>query len=305
MYAATKAAERTIHLPPARPRSSFLTSAFGSSSHSFDTEGKGGNNKDNSASSHTSKRGKKLVDAILFSPLKTKRNIKCRSPSDLSGTDTEIRITPCKEELEVPAQPPKPRSHRRHSLFGGVGTETKRTQEGKAPDSRPPQTPNCARRHRRILFGTVGGRLPEDSDSLARSRASDSPRSEKSSLHHLLRNRSETVTASLSPRTHNPYDLVNNERIKRQLQPFFRSTLLDSAAKDVAMQLARSNGAKCRPSDYYGNIGKGVDIWTIHSKMMGQKGTEKENIISSHFYHYGIGMARDREGQIYLCQLFQ
>ena len=32
---------------------------------------------------------------------------------------------------------------------------------------------------------------------------------------------------------------------------------------------------------------------------------EKSNIISSHFYQYGIGMARDRDGQIYLCQLFQ
>jgi hypothetical protein len=81
--------------------------------------------------------------------------------------------------------------------------------------------------------------------------------------------------------------------------------LLDSIAKDLSIQLARSAGAECQPTDYYGNVGKGTDVWTIHQKMMAQKGIEKANIISSNFFQVGIGMSRGPDGQIYMCQLFQ
>jgi hypothetical protein len=292
----TVADKGAVELSPARPRSSHRSAKLNSSSHSFDTEETEDNSKDKSTTSYKSNRGKKLVKAFLFSPKKKKINKMIRGPIDSSGTNDETGITHGKEET---------RSRRRHSLFGNAGSEKKGTQEGTAPGFRPPLTPNHARRHRRSLFGTSGGGPKEDGDSLAHSRATDSPRSEKSSSYRLLANSSEAVTASLTPRNNNPYELVNNERIKRQLSPFIRSMLLDSVAKDVAVQLSNSNGAKCRPTDYYGNIGKGIDIWTIHKKMMAQKGTEKANIISSHFYQFGIGMARDGDGQIYLCQLFQ
>jgi hypothetical protein len=294
------ATEVDKEISPARPSSFFNTAKLHSSSHSFDTEETKDSNKAKAVSPCKSKRGSKLVKVFLFSPKMKKKNRKSHCPSDSCDINGE---TQDKEECDVSAQPPKPRSRRRHSLFGSDGAETKGPREG----SRPPTTPNHARRHRRSLFGTVGGGPQEENDSfVGHSRATESPRSLKSSSHHrLLGNSSDTVTASLSPRINNPYELLNIERIKRKLPPFIRSMLLDSIAKDVAMQLSRSNGAKCRPTDYYGNIGKGVDIWTIHNKMMAQKGTEKANIIASHFYQCGIGMARDRDGQIYLCQLFQ
>jgi hypothetical protein len=301
----TDADEGTIELSPTRSKSSFHNATLNSSSHFFDTEIREDKNKDKSTTCNKSNRGKKLVKAFLFSPHRKKKNNKSRGPNGSSGGNDEISIPQDKEEREVHAQTKAPRSHRRHSLFGSADIETKKTQEGTAQGSKPPLTPNRTRRHRRSLLGTFGGATQEDVDSRAHSRATDSPRSEKSSMHLLRGSRSEAVTASLTPRTNNPYELVNNERIKRHLPPFVRSMLLDSVAKDVAMQLSRSNGANCRPTDYYGNIGKGVDIWTIHNKMMAQKGTEKANIISSYFYQCGIGLARDREGQIYLCQLFQ
>lgn len=103
----------------------------------------------------------------------------------------------------------------------------------------------------------------------------------------------------------NPYDLINKERSRRSLHPFLRNMLLDSIAKDISLQLAMSGGKKCSPTEYYGNVGKGVDLITIHKKMMAQGGTEKANIVSSHFYEVGIGLSRSSDGQIYICQLFK
>jgi hypothetical protein len=198
-------------------------------------------------------------------------------------------------------QPPVPeKSRRRNSLFGASKAPT----DEPTTSDRPP-TPK-GRRRRHSLFGNNGGgnhqdRANDRSASRAQERKSNDRR-----RHSLLGSGTDTASnAPIVPRMTNPYELVNKERIRRQLHTFTRSMLLDSIAKDISIQLARSSGAECRPTDYYGNVGKGTDIWTIHQKMMAQQGTEMANIISPHFYQVGIGMSRGSDAQIYMCQLFQ
>lgn len=207
----------------------------------------------------------------------------------------------------------KPRGRaRRHSLFGSAGGDKKAET---TDDAKPPMTPKATRRRRRSLFGNAGGdsnnKEAESSHSRSVQQESPGPSSRAKSpgrLRRMLGNSSETETATLQPaspqRSNNPYKLVNAERTARSLQPFIRSMLLDSLAKDVAEQLSKSDGKKCRSTDYFGNVGKGIDVWTIHQKMMALEGTEKANVISEKFYLFGIGMARGKDGQIYLCELF-
>lgn len=290
--------------PASKPKSSFRSAIFNSSGRSFDTEGTE-DNKSTGTRNSKNVSGRKL--AKFFTGSHHKKSSKKDDPlesGEISKTTVDSRETHQVEAGED-NKSKKSMSRRRRSLFGSAGGASKVSQNDSHPP-RPPPTPNHATRRRRSLFGNIGGESLGTGDAAMPSPSVDSPKAQKPSFRRLLGNKgSETETATLTPRTNNPYELVNNERVRRQMQPFIRSMLLDSVAKDVALQLSRSNGAQCRPTDYHGNIGKGVDIWTIHEKMMAEKGTEKLNIISSQFYQYGIGMARDRDGQIYLCQLFQ
>jgi len=223
-----------------------------------------------------------------------------------------------KDEAAVPApaEHKASRSRRRHSLFGNViGGSKKNTpheEQNEAPPASPrPQTPGA--RRRRSLFGNGGGGFAHEENHHDGNAPPTSHHQEsKTRRRHSLLGSSPTATAAITPSTTpseslpaNPYKLLNEERTQRNLHPYMRSMLLDSIAKGVALQLARSLGTKCRPTDYYGNVGKGLNVRAIHQKMMAQKGTEKANIISSNFYHVGIGMSRGRDGQLYLCQLFQ
>jgi hypothetical protein len=241
-----------------------------------------------------------------------------KKPEDKNNHSSAASVDVSNEDASQTSsheQHKKVRSHRRHSIFGsGPGGHGEKKNES-AINTKPPLTPKHNRRRRRSMFGnSAGGENDERSDKVGPlpARMTNSPGRnlvKKSSVRRLLGGGPETVTATLKPaappRINNPYQLVNNERIKRKLPPYIRSMLLDSVAKDVAMQLSRSNGTKCRPTDYYGNVGKGVDVWTIHQKMMAVEGTEKANIVSSHFYLFGIGLSRGKDGQIYLCELFQ
>jgi uncharacterized protein YkwD len=102
-----------------------------------------------------------------------------------------------------------------------------------------------------------------------------------------------------------PYELVTIERLKRALPPYTRRMHLDAAAKKVSYELACSGGDQCSPTEFYGNVGKGLDILMVHKKLMAQKGTEKANIISTRFHHVGIGVSIGPDDQVYVCQLFQ
>jgi hypothetical protein len=299
--------DESIDLSPASmSKSSCRGGMFKASGRSFDTDATDEHLDNRSTSTRNSKKsGRKLVKAF-FHKKSSKEGHGVADSGEFSKATVDSQASA--DLVDGDQGPKKPRSSRRHSLFGSAGGVSKKSQEvvPSQSGSRPPPTPGHARRRRRSMFGNAGTGNQEQGERVAQPSGADSPiRSEKPSFRRLLGKGTETPTATLTPRTNNPYELVNTERIRRQLQPFVRSMLLDSVAKDVAVQLSRSNGAMCRPTDYHGNIGKGVDIWTIHEKMMAQKGTEKANIISSQFYQYGIGMARDKDGQIYLCQLFQ
>jgi hypothetical protein len=196
-----------------------------------------------------------------------------RSPATKTEETNSVVDCQGRDELHDTEKTKKTLSQRRNSLFGGY---TKDSQEGSGVSSasNPLTSPKKTHRPRRhSLLANVVGRGNKHEDP---------------PLH-----------------SNNPYELINNERNKRKLHPFTRSMLLDSEAKSVAVQLSISNGTKCRSTDYFGNIGKGIDVWTIHRKMMSQNGNEKANILSSQFYHYGIGMSRGPDGQIYVCHLFQ
>lgn len=104
----------------------------------------------------------------------------------------------------------------------------------------------------------------------------------------------------------NPFELVNKARVKRHLHEYTRNMLMDTLAKQVAIELAASNGSRCTPTSYHGNVGQGESIESIHKTMMKQKGrTARSNLLAPHFNEIGIGMARSKEGLIYLCQLFK
>ncbi|KAG7351995.1 hypothetical protein IV203_008043 [Nitzschia inconspicua] len=299
--------DKIAESPASLPRSSARSTFFNVSCRSITKDGteESCDNRSTSTRNSKSKSGRKI--AKFFSHIRKTHN---EHPACSGGISKSTMDSTASHELEaLPEQGKKQRSRRRHSLFGGMGGAEKRSQEDTVASrslTRPPPTPAHPRRRRRSLFGNVDAEKEGGADAHSSARPTESTNHhQKPGFQRLLGKGTETETAALTPRINNPYELVNNERIRRNLHPFIRSMLLDSVAKDVALQLSRSNGARCRPTDYHGNIGKGVDVWTIHEKMMAQKGTEKSNIISSHFYHYGIGIARDREGQIYLCQLFQ
>lgn len=104
----------------------------------------------------------------------------------------------------------------------------------------------------------------------------------------------------------NPYELVSKSRTKRGLPDFSRNMLMDTLAKQVAIDLAASNGNRCTPTSYHGNIGQGESIEKIHRTMMKQKGeTARFNLLARHWTQIGIGIAKSKDGLIYMCQLFK
>jgi hypothetical protein len=280
------------------------------SSGSLDLGSSVGNLSTNVSEHGRDKKKKKIRVKKLFKKIKGKGGKKHDDSNTKKSEDTltmdshEFDITDEQESEEH--KKPRVRA-RRHSLFGSAGTSSAEKKHETSENAKPPMTPKPNRRRRRSLFGNAGGEASHEKSAQETPSASYKAKSPRR-LRRILGGGSETETATLQPaspqRSNNPYKLVNAERVARNLQPFIRSMLLDSLAKDVAMQLSQSDGKKCRSTDYFGNVGKGIDVWTIHQKMMALEGTEKANIISEKFYLFGVGMARGRDGQIYLCQLF-
>jgi hypothetical protein len=86
--------------------------------------------------------------------------------------------------------------------------------------------------------------------------------------------------------------------------------VLDSMARDIAEDLAKSRGAEIsQETEYHGNIGKGKSIDDIHASMMRDRnGTARLSILSKDFREFGIGTCKGfgtDSGSLYMCQLFK
>jgi hypothetical protein len=245
-----------------------------------------------------------------------------------------------------PGTPKTPRSLRRLSLGslmgkGGnndCGTSDTGAQSSEKDIPPPPGTPQTTRSIRRLSLGSLMGKggnkdsgtsdaegTPDKPNSTPRRLSltgaftfiSPSPGKPKSKT--VLRRFSAGVVGGVAPPgdsgspppppppvIYNPYDLVKMSRAKRGLPEFSRNMLMDTLAKQVAHELATSNGNHCTPTSFHGNIGQGESIEKIHRKMMKHKGeTARSNLLAAHFSAIGIGISKDAEGLIYMCQLFQ
>lgn len=176
---------------------------------------------------------------------------------------------------------------------------------GPPPPSPVPRKPRSNRR--RSLFGGTSTHTVESMKSSTTSRGSTEKKSSSTIATTLSAGAGAPVCVDMAkPTDNNPYDLLNKERAKRSLPRFSRNMLMDSIAKDVSLQMAKSGGSSCEATDYYGNVGKGVSVWAIHQQMMANKATERSLILSPDFSQVGIGMTRrSKDGQLFLCQLFK
>jgi hypothetical protein len=100
-------------------------------------------------------------------------------------------------------------------------------------------------------------------------------------------------------------ELISKKRTDKGLCEFSRNMLMDTIAKQVAQELAASGGTKCSPTNYYGNVGQGETVRKILKTMLAEKGPARTNIFSPGFEEFGLGMAKGKDGLIYMCQLFK
>eukprot|EP00934_Nitzschia_sp_Nitz4_P002188 Nitzschia sp. Nitz4//scaffold1_size375055//46068//47321//NITZ4_000219-RA/size375055-processed-gene-0.410-mRNA-1//-1//CDS//3329540874//2188//frame0 len=164
---------------------------------------------------------------------------------------------------------------------------------------------------RRSFFGGSSDSVEKTPDRPRRHSATGKPQSlrspnaDEASIRSSSRH-THCSTQSIKSVTVKPHDLVNKSRAKRGLPEFSRNMLMDTIAMQVAHDLAASNGTKCTPTSYHGNVGQGETVKNIHRTMMSQKGgTARANILASQFSEMGVAMARGKDGMIYMCQLFK
>lgn len=227
---------------------------------------------------------------------------------------------------EYPSYEHQTPSSRRRNSFVIVGSETTTNVCGPYSPSKSPQKNGSASHHRNNLLdgsGSVqtsttprinrrgsilGGSKQETKTKIGSATPQKQFRSSRRRRHSLLGgspSRNSTNHDGSSAATIDPYELLTIERVKRSIPPYTRRMHLDATAKKVSHELACSGGDRCSPTDFYGNVGKGIDILMVHGKMMAQKGTEKANIISKRFHHIGIGLSTGPDDQVYVCQLFE
>jgi uncharacterized protein YkwD len=111
--------------------------------------------------------------------------------------------------------------------------------------------------------------------------------------------------------------LVNKERIKRLMPPLIRRSKLDELAREHAMAMAAKDALLHsdpdalmqkvgRPSRRLGeNVAYGRSIREIHTMMMKEKGSDKNNLLDRRFLTMGMGTARGPDGGLYMCQIFR
>lgn len=155
-------------------------------------------------------------------------------------------------------------------------------------------------------------RTPDGAKSLRRRasmspfRRTATPRKDEASSNGQSRPRLGIIPSGHSEKRTDPYELINMARERRGMPSFSRNMLMDSVASQVATGLARSNGQKCIPTNFHGNIGQGASLAEIHKTMMRKKGeTARANILAKHFTEMGIGVATSKTGIVFLCHLFK
>ena len=268
------------------------------------------------------RRGSLFGLAVPFSPSKKPTASVDHQMQSSKRNDDEI--------IPVSPTPSKPRSSRRpSSLFGSFGNSSNSSglnasissiKNGssrsfkKSDVMAPPESPMSSTRkpsssrRRNSLFG---GSSPSPSPS--------KPKSQKTSSSHdrpdlSLREGRSISVCDLINMERTKYSQQNNKKQGKRgggsssinLRPLTRNAELCTLARDVSRTLASSNGATCQATDYYGNVGKGTDVFTIHSQMMANNGTERSLILNTEFSEVGIGLTRNaKDGHLYMCQLFK
>jgi uncharacterized protein YkwD len=113
--------------------------------------------------------------------------------------------------------------------------------------------------------------------------------------------------------------LVNNERVRRMIAPLSRMRELDDLAQYHAMAMAESQtlfhtdpnlvvDLFQHPIRQMGeNVARGNSIREIHHNMMKNQKycSDKHNIVHRSYTHMGMGTAKGKDGQLYLCQIFR
>lgn len=114
----------------------------------------------------------------------------------------------------------------------------------------------------------------------------------------------------------NNHIMVNTERTKRVVPSLNRNLDLDTLARWHAESMAasaqtfHSNPVQIysklkKPSRRIGeNVAVGETIRDIHRQMMDKKG-DRNNILDRRYTEMGMGTAKGRNGELYLCQIFR
>ena len=114
------------------------------------------------------------------------------------------------------------------------------------------------------------------------------------------------------------HNLVNAERANRGILPLYRMRHLDELATEHAKRMASqqhrfhsnvddlmSSIIELSPCRKVGeNVCRGASIELIHKKMIRSR-TNKINMLDRRFSSFGIGVAPDVDGVLYVCQIYK
>lgn len=111
--------------------------------------------------------------------------------------------------------------------------------------------------------------------------------------------------------------MINNERVRRDLDPLTRESELDAVARWHAEAMANvdtlHHSDPCQlkmkmmgmPCKVIGeNVAKGIAIRSIHNNML-ENPCDMENILDPRYTRFGMATARGSDGNLYLCQIFR
>lgn len=110
--------------------------------------------------------------------------------------------------------------------------------------------------------------------------------------------------------------MVNQERTKQTVAPVSRMRILDELARQHAEEMAAESRLfhtkatvireclDCNVNRLGENIARGESIRSIHGAMM-RTLADKNNILDRRFTHIGMGTARGKNGELYMCQIFR
>uniref|UniRef100_A0A6U0HIT3 SCP domain-containing protein n=1 Tax=Helicotheca tamesis TaxID=374047 RepID=A0A6U0HIT3_9STRA len=109
--------------------------------------------------------------------------------------------------------------------------------------------------------------------------------------------------------------LINNERVKRGLQPLTRRRDLDEMARTQSEAMAKGQQLFYEAPNtlqkdieishrWLGeNVARGKSIRHVHEKLMNSN-ADRANFLDCRFNYLGIGSTRGNDGRLYICQLF-